>query len=95
MKTLAINETALRNFVFEIEPCELVTWGGTLVRFQGDALPSNARISPRSVEQALDPGGGHVGVYLGVKRLQREEANASLRPEVDRREGASVKHGMA
>jgi type VI secretion system protein ImpJ len=95
VKTLAINETALRNFMFEIEPCELVTWGGTLVRFQGDALPSNARISPRSVEQALDPGGGPVGVYLGVKRLQREEANASLRPEVDRREGASVKHGMA
>jgi type VI secretion system protein ImpJ len=61
VKTLAINETALRNFMFEIEPCELVTWGGTLVRFQGDALPSNARIAPRSVEQALDPGGGPLG----------------------------------
>jgi type VI secretion system protein ImpJ len=89
VKTLVLNETALRNFTFEIEQCELVTWEGTLVRFQGERLPSNARIVPRSFEQALDPGGGPVGVYLGVKRLQWEEANASLRPEPDRRAGAA------
>ena len=36
VKTLVLNETALRNFTFEIEQCELVTWEGTLVRFQGE-----------------------------------------------------------
>ena len=48
VKTLTVNETALRNFMFEVEQCELVSWEGTLVRFQGDALPSNANILPRS-----------------------------------------------
>jgi type VI secretion system protein ImpJ len=89
VKTLAINETALRNFIFEIERCEFITWEGTLVCFQGEALPSNARILPRPCEPLLDPAGGPVGVYLGVKRLQWEEANASLRPELDHREAAA------
>jgi type VI secretion system protein ImpJ len=88
VKALAINETALRNFMFEIEQCELITWEGTIVRFQGEALPSNARIAPRSFEQALPPGGEPVGVHLGIKRLQWEEANADLRAELDRRQGA-------
>ena len=34
---------------------------------------------PRSFEDALDPGGGPLGVYLGLKRLQWEEDNASSR----------------
>lgn len=84
VKTLAINETALRNFMLEIEQCELVMWDGTILRFQGETLPSNAKIGPRSFESALDPSGRPLGVYLGLKRLQWEEANASLRRELDR-----------
>src|SRR5262245_60315560 len=68
VKSLVINEPALRNFMFDVEQCELVTWDGTLVRFQGEALPSNAKIRPRSFEQALEPGGRPLGVFLGLKR---------------------------
>jgi type VI secretion system protein ImpJ len=77
VKSLSLNEAALQNFVFEIERCELVTWDGTLVRFQGEMLPSNARIAPRSFEAALDPGGRPLEVYLGLKRLLWEEDNLS------------------
>ena len=82
VRSLSINETALRNFMFEIEQCELVTWDGTIVRFQGEALPSNARIVPRSFEGALDPGGRPLNVYLGLKRLQWEEENIYSRSEL-------------
>jgi type VI secretion system protein ImpJ len=84
VKSLVINEPALRNFMFEIEQCELVTWDGTIVRFQGESLPSNARIGPRAFEQALDPGGRPLGVFLGLKRRQWEEENAYLRREPGR-----------
>jgi type VI secretion system protein ImpJ len=83
VKSLVVHEAALRNFVFEVERCELVTWDGTLMRFQGDTLPSNARIAPRSFEAALDPGGRPLGVYLGLKRLQWEESNVNARPAQD------------
>ena len=49
VKSLVIREAALQTFVCEIERCELVTWDGTLVCFQGDALPSNATLRPRSL----------------------------------------------
>jgi len=75
LKSLLIRETALQNFVCEIERCELVTWDGTLVCFQGETLPSNATLRPRSFEDALDAGGRPLGVYLGLKRLQWEERN--------------------
>ncbi len=73
--SLSLHETALQNFQFEIERCDLVTCEGTMVRFQGDAFPSNARIAPRSFEAHLDAGGQSLGVYLGLKRLQWEENN--------------------
>src|SRR5262249_37415898 len=75
VKSLVIREAALQNFVCDIERCELVTWDGTLVCFQGDAGPSNATLRPRSFEDALDAGGRPLGVYLGLKRLQWEERN--------------------
>lgn len=75
VQALSINETALRNFLVEVERCELVTSEGTTVRFQGASLPSNARIMPRSCEGALVPDEKPLGVYLGVKRLQGEETN--------------------
>jgi type VI secretion system protein ImpJ len=75
IKSLAINETALRNFVFEVERCELVTWHGTIITFQGETFPSNARLVPRSFEGALDPGGRPLEVFLGLKRVRWEEAN--------------------
>jgi type VI secretion system protein ImpJ len=77
--SLVVNETALCNFRFEIEQCELITWEGTLLRFQDNTLSSNARILPRVFEAALDPGGRPLGVYLGVKRLQWEQTNVELR----------------
>jgi type VI secretion system protein ImpJ len=86
VKSLVINEAALQNFRLEIEQCELVTWEGTLLRFQGPSLPSNTRLLPRAFEQAMDPGGRSLGVYLGLKQVQREEPNvaspepAALRP---------------
>jgi type VI secretion system protein ImpJ len=91
VKSLVINEPALRNFMFEIEHCELVTWDGTIVRFQGETLPSNARIVPRAFEPALDPGGRPLGVFLGLKRRQWEEDNVYLRREPGRNEAADVK----
>jgi len=78
VKSLTLNEPALQNFLFEVEQCELVTWDGTVLRFRGSSLPSNARIEPRSFEQELDPGGKPLSVYLGLRRLQLEEDN--LRP---------------
>jgi type VI secretion system protein ImpJ len=88
VKSLVIDEPALRNFMFDIEQCELVTWDGTIVRFQGETLPSNARIVPRAFEQALDSGGKPLGVFLGLKRRQWEEENAHLRPEIGRNAAA-------
>jgi type VI secretion system protein ImpJ len=73
--TLAINETALQTFVFEVEQCEWVTWEGTILRFQAESIPSNARIMPRSFESDLSTDGGPFGIYLGLKRLQWEERN--------------------
>jgi type VI secretion system protein ImpJ len=75
VKTVAIHEPALRNFIFEIEQCEVVTWDGTVLRFHGDSLPSNAKVEPRSFENDLDPGGRPLSVYLGLRRLQLEEGN--------------------
>jgi type VI secretion system protein ImpJ len=92
VRSLSINETALRNFMFEIEQCELVTWDGTIVRFQGEALPSNARIVPRSFEGALDPGARPLSVYLGLKRLQWEEENIYSRSELADNATAAEKH---
>ena len=57
VKSLAVNEAALQNFIFQVEHCEFVTWDGTIIRFRGDATPSNARIEPRSFEQELDAAG--------------------------------------
>ena len=75
VQALSINETALRNFLVEVEQCELITSEGTPVRFHGASLPSNARIMPRSCEAALVPDEKPLGVYLGVKRWQGEETN--------------------
>jgi type VI secretion system protein ImpJ len=85
VKSIVINEAALQNFRLEIEQCELVTWEGTIVRFQGSSLPSNARLQPRTFEDAMDPGGRPLGVYLGLKQLQWEEPNvASSEPAAGR-----------
>jgi type VI secretion system protein ImpJ len=77
--SMTVNEAALRNFRFEVEQCEAVTWEGTILHFQGESFSGNARLAPRPFEDALDPGGKPLGVYLGVKRLRREEANVDLR----------------
>jgi type VI secretion system protein ImpJ len=78
VKSLIIHEAGLQNFRLEIERCELVTWEGTIVEFQGEAAASNARLLPRSFEGALDPSGRPLEVYLGLKQLHREEQNVSL-----------------
>jgi type VI secretion system protein ImpJ len=90
IKSLVIREAALQNFVCDIERCELVTWDGTLVCFQGDNGPSNATLRPRSFEDVLDTGGRPLGVYLGLKRLQWEELNLS-EPEGDTPRGEGVR----
>jgi len=88
VKSLVINETALQHSRLEVEQCELITWEGTLIRFQGDTLPSNATIAPRSFEDVLDASGAPLGIYLGVKRLRGEEPN--VRSDVAQREYAAA-----
>jgi type VI secretion system protein ImpJ len=83
VKSLTVNESALRNFIFEVEQCDLVTWDGTLLRFRGESAPSNARIEPRSFEQHLDPTGRPLNVYVGLRRIQLEESNLDEHPGVD------------
>lgn len=90
VQSLVINETALRTFVFEVEQCEMVTWNGTIVRFQVEPLPGNARLVPRSFEDALDARGKPLGVYLGLKRLQLEERNVDAHPRFDEDEGVGM-----
>lgn len=80
VKSLVLNEPALQNFLFEIEQCEVMTWDGTVLRFQGEQRPSNAKVAPRSFEQELDPGGRPLSVYLGLKKLQLEEDNLAPQP---------------
>jgi type VI secretion system protein ImpJ len=80
VKTLVINEATLQNFVFQIEECEVVTWDGTILRFRGDAVPSNVRIEPRGFEQELDAGGRPLAVYLALRRLQLEASNVPAAP---------------
>ena len=75
VRSLALNELALQNFVLQIEHCEVVSWDGTILRFRGDAVPSNARIEPRSFENELDPAGKPLSVYLGARRVQPEGSN--------------------
>jgi type VI secretion system protein ImpJ len=72
--SLRVNEAALRNFVFEIEQCEIITFEGSLIRFGPDFHPNTARISPRSFEQNLNPTGKPTSVYLSVRRSQPGEA---------------------
>jgi type VI secretion system protein ImpJ len=88
VKSLVLNETALQDYRLEVEQCELITSEGTLIRFQGDTLPSNATIAPRSFEDVLDASGAPLGIYLGVKRLGREEHN--VRSDVAQREYATA-----
>ncbi len=81
VRSLAVNEPALQNFVFQIEYCEVVSWEGTILRFRGDASPSNARVEPQSFENELDAGGRPLAVYLGVRRVQLEGSNVQqVRP---------------
>jgi len=75
IRTLAIREASLQNQVFEIERCEVLTFEGTVVHSRDTAGASNARIEPRSFEQALDPSGQPLSVYLGLPRVQLEETN--------------------
>ena len=72
--SLRVNETALQNFVFEVEEAELLTFEGTLLRV-GDLRPTTGRIAPRSFQQDLDPTGRPLSVYLAVKRLRSDEGN--------------------
>jgi type VI secretion system protein ImpJ len=88
--TLAINETALQSFVFEVEQCEWVSREGTILRFQAESTPSNARIVPRSFEADLHTDGSPLGVYLGLKRLQWEEQNVDSGQASERVNGASA-----
>lgn len=82
LRSLSINETALRNFVFEIQRCDMVTREGTIVRFQTASLPGNAHIIPRSFETALASAENRpLGVYLGLKRLQWDENNLTIDDE--------------
>jgi type VI secretion system protein ImpJ len=78
IKSLVIHQAALQNFRLEIERCELVTWEGTIVEFQGESSASNAHLLPRSFEEAMDPGGKPLEVYLGLKHLRREEPNLAV-----------------
>jgi len=73
--SLTINEGTLQNFIVQIEQCEVITWDGTILRFRGEGVQSNAKIEPRSFEHELDPGGRPLAVYLGLRRLQLEESN--------------------
>ncbi|MGH7985772.1 MAG: type VI secretion system baseplate subunit TssK [Candidatus Binataceae bacterium] len=73
--SLAVNEPGLRNFVFEIEQGEVLTFDGTLLRLGGEGGPGTARAAARSFEHELDPGGKPLSVYLGVRRLQPHEGN--------------------
>jgi type VI secretion system protein ImpJ len=75
VKSLVINDAALQNFRLEIDQCELLTWEGTILRFQGASMPSNAHILPRAFEEAMDPGGRPLQVYLGLKRVQPDGPN--------------------
>jgi len=70
-----LNETALQNFIFEIESCEILTFDGSLLRFGSDVIPATVRVAPRSFEHDLDPAGKPLQVYLGVPRLQAGEGN--------------------
>ena len=81
VKSLKVNESALQNFLFEVEHCEVVTWDGTVLRFLEEVRSNNAKLQPRSFEADLDPSGKPLSVYLGIKKLQLEDRNI--------REGAS------
>jgi len=79
VNSLRINETALQNFVFDVEGCEVVTFDGSLLRFGPDFQPGTARLAPRSFEHDFDPSGKPLSVYLGVRRLQFGESNVGSR----------------
>ncbi len=71
-----INETALQNFVFEIEQGEFLTFEGTLLRV-GDLSATTARIAPRKFEQDLDASGRPLSVYVAIRRLRSDESNVA------------------
>ncbi len=95
VRTLSIRESALQNFLFDIEHCEIVTAEGTMLSFRGDTSPSNARITPCSFEHVLDPEGEGkaLEVFLGIKRLQWEDKNIADEDELaeNGRDAASVR----
>lgn len=92
VKSLSINETALQNFEFDVEHCELVTLEGTIIRFQGEFLPSNARIAPRAFETFLASGEQPLGVYLALKRWQWEESNIEMTDALSGNGAATERH---
>ena len=71
-----INETALQNFVFEIEQGEFLTFEGTLLR-AGDLSATTARIAPRKFEQDLEASGRPLSVYVAIRRLRSDESNVA------------------
>jgi type VI secretion system protein ImpJ len=71
-----LNETALQNFVFEIERGEFLTFEGTLLRV-GDLSATTARIAPRKFEQDFDPSGRPLSVYVAIRRLRLDESNVA------------------
>lgn len=77
VKSLIINTERLQNFLFDVRQCEVITWDGTILRFRSEGSQGNARLTQRSFENDLDKTGKPLSVYLGLRRIQREDRHVS------------------
>ena len=75
VKSITIDEDALKRFLFEIEKCEVITPEGVVLKFSRQPQSGTMQIKPCSFEQDLPADGRPLPVYLGIRRSSVEPHN--------------------
>jgi type VI secretion system protein ImpJ len=73
-----IVESSLKQMVFDVSEGELIFPDRAYVAFPND----NAKLAPRSFEQAWNKKSETFSVYLGIKKLNVSEENVAIRPDL-------------
>lgn len=73
--SLEISEQALLLQRVEILRCQVLTRDGLLLQGGKNVVEGNAEVLERAFQGLMDPGGGPMGVYLGLPYLQPNQTN--------------------
>lgn len=73
--SLQIREEGLAANLFEISRLELVTHSGLVLQGGSEFVHPNARLSSRTFQGIMDPGGAPLSVYVGLPRYENDQVN--------------------